>query len=141
MTDRSPDPTVLLVVDDDPTVLELIRQSVEGQGRTVLAANCAEGALEIVARQGQLDLAIIDKNLGAVSGLDLARDLRSRYPNAEAIIVTADPSIESAVDAIGLRVFDYVAKPFHIGEIQKKVSEALAVVEQRRSREIGRAHV
>ena len=74
----------ILIVDDEPVVLDVLRRLLEEDDREIgLAANF-ETALEI-ARQGPLDVALVDKNLQGASGLDLSRQLKTMQPELEVV--------------------------------------------------------
>ena len=68
-------PTVL-IADDEPVILRVLARFLEAPGRTVLTAASAAEALALARERGPIDVALLDKNLGDRSGLELARDLR-----------------------------------------------------------------
>jgi signal transduction histidine kinase/CheY-like chemotaxis protein len=103
-------PTVL-IVDDEPTILRVLTRFLEAPGRTVLAAASAEEALHMARNHGPVDVALLDKNLGDRSGLDLARDLRRLDPLSAIVLITGYASFDSAVEAVQIGAYDYVTKP------------------------------
>jgi DNA-binding NtrC family response regulator len=80
------------------------------------------------------EVVLIDKNLPGRSGLELLREVRSRCPLAECMIITGYSSLESAVEAMKLGACDYITKTFdHIGHVVSKVDKAI-----QRRRQCGR---
>ena len=100
----------ILVVDDDRVVVEVLSSLLDDPDREILTADCAAGALEH-ARAAELALALVDKNLGADSGLALSRELKQLQPEMEVILITGYASIESAIEAVQIGAFDYLTKP------------------------------
>ncbi|WP_242355799.1 response regulator [Anaeromyxobacter sp. SG64] len=101
----------ILIVDDEPVILDVFRRFLEGEGRRLLLAGSVREALAIAREAREIDVAIIDKNLGDGSGLDVARGLKAAKPDAEVILVTGYASIDSAIAAVQIGAFDYVTKP------------------------------
>jgi two-component system cell cycle sensor histidine kinase/response regulator CckA len=101
----------ILIVDDEPVILDVFRRFLEGDGRRLLLAGSVREALAIAAEAREIDVAIIDKNLGDGSGLDVARGLKAVKPDAEVILVTGYASIDSAIAAVQIGAYDYVTKP------------------------------
>ncbi|HXW20602.1 MAG TPA: ActR/PrrA/RegA family redox response regulator transcription factor [Roseiarcus sp.] len=110
-TDRS-----LLIVDDDRPFAARLARAMEGRGfAPILAGSVGEG-LTAIAR-GAPAFAVIDLRLGDGSGLDVMRELKATRPDARAIILTGYGAIATAVTAIKLGAFDYIAKPVDADEI------------------------
>jgi PAS domain S-box-containing protein len=128
----------ILIVDDEPVILDVFRRFLEGEGRELVLAGSAREALSAGARPGELDVAIVDKNLGDGSGLDVARALRAAKPDVEVILVTGYASIDSAIQAMQIGAFDYVTKPISDYEaLNLKVENAIEKVRmKRRQREL-----
>jgi two-component system, cell cycle sensor histidine kinase and response regulator CckA len=101
----------ILIVDDEPVILDVFRRFLEGEGRTLLLAGSAREALAVAGTVSQLDVALVDKNLGDGSGLDVARALKEAKPDVEVILVTGYASLDSAIQAVQIGAFDYVTKP------------------------------
>ncbi|HXW70224.1 MAG TPA: ActR/PrrA/RegA family redox response regulator transcription factor [Methylocella sp.] len=106
----------LLIVDDDNTFLMRLGRSMEARGFSVTVAHSvAEGLSAIEA--GAPAFAIIDMRLSDGNGLDVIRELNARRPDARAIILTGYGNITTAVTAVKLGAFDYLAKPVDADEI------------------------
>ena len=128
----------ILIVDDEPVILDVFRRFLEGDGRELVLAGSAREAMVAGGRPGDLDVALVDKNLGDGSGLDVARALRSAKPDVEIILVTGYASIDSAIQAMQIGAFDYVTKPISDYEaLNLKVENAIEKVRmKRRQREL-----
>jgi two-component system, cell cycle sensor histidine kinase and response regulator CckA len=101
----------ILIVDDEPVILDVFRRFLEGDGRTLLLAGSAREALGVAGKVAHIDVALVDKNLGDGSGLDVARSLKESKPDVEVILVTGYASLDSAIQAVQIGAFDYVTKP------------------------------
>ena len=113
----------ILVVDDDP-VVQRSCERILGQDYDVrVAASGAEG-LSLLAGE-PFDLALVDLKLPDVCGMEILRQAPDRFPDLPIIVITGYSTIKSAVGAIKMGAFDYVAKPFTPDEIEAVVEKAL----------------
>jgi len=123
----------LLIVDDEPMVLEVLRRLLVEPGRDVEVASGPEEALEIAGRL-EIDVALVDKNLLGASGLDLSRKLKAVQPELEIILITGYASLETAVEAVQIGAFDYLTKPIEdYNALSLKVQSAIEKSRLRRS--------
>jgi DNA-binding NtrC family response regulator len=119
-------PYHVLVVEDEDLMRAIIAQLLRSEGYTVFEAHAAEAALAIFERE-KIELAIIDVNLGGGgSGLELLSRVRALDAEVMGIIVTAYPSVESAVHALHEGAYDYITKPFANDHLKAVVRNALA---------------
>lgn len=115
----------ILVVDDEPVIVDLLVTVLKDERFDLLSFTSGVAARDAI-RAGGVDVLVTDKNMPEVSGLDLVVALREADPDAQAIIVTGYPSIETLVTAMQLEVFDYVVKPPpNIFDVRRKVERAL----------------
>jgi PAS domain S-box-containing protein len=131
--------TTILIVDDEPVILDVFRRFLEAEDRKLLLARSAREAIaRCEAEPGELDVALVDKNLGDGSGLDVARALRRLKPDVEVILVTGYASLDTAIQAMQIGAFDYVTKPISDYEaLNLKVENAAEKVRmKRRQREL-----
>jgi signal transduction histidine kinase/FixJ family two-component response regulator len=123
----------LLIVDDEPMVLDVLRRLLVEPGRDVEVASGPDEALEIADRV-EIDVALLDKNLLNASGLDLSRKLKARQPEMEVILITGYASLETAVEAVQIGAFDYLTKPIDdYAALSLKVQSAIEKSRLRRS--------
>ncbi len=100
----------ILIVDDEPVVLDVLKRLLEEEGRDISLAGSPDEAMRVAAR-GPLDVALIDKNLRGASGLDLSRKLKALQPELEVILITGYASLDTAIEAVQIGAFDYLTKP------------------------------
>ena len=119
----------VLVVDDQPNALNLIKDMLKSIGVTaVLTAGDAADALELLKDRGDLvDVVLCDWSMPEMSGLDLLKEVRELRPDLPFIMVTgtADPSSVLAAKDGG--VTGYINKPFSSEELRKKMSSVARV--------------
>lgn len=118
-------PTHLLIVDDEPVILQILRAVFEDQPYRVTTVGSGADARAVIQDQG-CDILVTDKNLPDIGGLDLLRLAKERDPSTEVIVVTGYGSLETAIAAMELGAYDYVLKPLNnIFDIRRKVDRAL----------------
>jgi len=101
----------ILIADDEPVILKVLGKFLEKPGREILLATSAAEALELARRHAPLDVALLDKNLGDRSGLELARDLKGLEEDLAVLLVTGYASLQSAIEAVQIGAYDYLTKP------------------------------
>jgi DNA-binding response OmpR family regulator len=114
----------VLVVDDEPVVVNSIRKTLARRAYKVEEAFSGNEALSLIAK-GSYDLVLLDMRLPDANGLELITDIRKRKPNLRVVIVTGYSSIDTAVEAIKRGASDYVAKPFTPNELYDVTSRTL----------------
>jgi two-component system response regulator AtoC len=120
--------TSLLVVDDDPVTLNLLKEVLTKEGYQV---DTALGGEEAISRGMDhfFDLIITDVRMGDKDGMEVLRSFKKISPETAVIMITAFGSIETAIEAIREGAYDYISKPFKLDEIKFTIQRAL---EQRR---------
>lgn len=114
----------VMVVDDDPETLALLREVVTKEGYQVETVEDAEMALRQLG-EWQPDLIITDIHMPGMDGLALLAAVREKAPDILVILLTAYGSLKTAVDAIKAGAFDYLSKPFVVDDIRLVVRRAL----------------
>ena len=115
VADKELDQSLLLVDDDKPFLLRLQR-AMESRGFQVTVADSVATGLAAIARHAPA-FAVIDMRLGDGNGLDVISQLKAKRPEARGIILTGYGNIITAVTAVKLGAFDYLAKPADADEI------------------------
>jgi two-component system response regulator AtoC len=114
----------LLVVDDDPVTVDLLKEVLSKEGYEVSTALSGEEAVTLGI--GNLfDLIITDVRMGEKDGMDVLRFFKKSTPDTTVIMITAFGSIETAVEATREGAYDYISKPFKLEEIKFTVQRAL----------------
>jgi putative two-component system response regulator len=102
----------LLLVDDDPFVLESIASLLEEYGFEVVSCSNAVDALEN-AKQDHFDVVLTDIRMPGVTGIELLQHIHAFNPQLPVILLTAFAELEVAVDAIKRGAFDFITKPYN----------------------------
>jgi DNA-binding NtrC family response regulator len=108
---------LLLVVDDEPAVLSLIKRVAEGEGFEALVCTSGREALAVAEEKGP-DLVLVDLRMPDVGGLDIVRALRKADSKAMIVLMTGYGSIDSAVEAVKIGAADYLTKPFDLERLK-----------------------
>lgn len=121
----------ILVVDDSPDTLEVIKRNLESKGFAVLTAPGAVEAMKII-ESSPVGLVITDMKMPEVDGLNLVRHIQENYKNMGVMMITGYPSIEGAVEAVKSGAGEYLSKPFTEEELFAAVKRALDKLDVRR---------
>jgi two-component system, NtrC family, response regulator GlrR len=114
----------ILVVDDNPNLLELIRMRLESADYDVTATGDEAEAVKAI-KEKLFDLCIVDLMLANGDGLALMDEFRGIHPDVPTIILTAHGSIESAVEAMRRGAYSYLTKPFEPADLLLQIDRAL----------------
>jgi len=114
----------ILVVDDNPNLLELIRMRLESADYDVIATADETQAISAL-KERLFDLCIVDLMLANGDGLTLMDEFRGINPDVPTIILTAHGSIESAVEAMRRGAYSYLTKPFEPSDLLMQIERAL----------------
>ena len=115
----------VLVIDDDEVMLESCRRILQPEGVDVDVEREGLSGRDRAA-QGTYALVVVDMRLPDIDGLDLIASVRERRTDVEFIVITGYSSIDSAVKAVKLGAFDYLAKPFTPDDLRARAAAALA---------------
>ena len=110
MTDASPSPLPLLIVDDDATFVRVLARAMGSRGFEVISANGIDEA-RLLARRHQPRYCVLDLKLCEENGLRLIPELHAMVPDMRILLLTGYASIATAVEAIKRGAHDYLAKP------------------------------
>ncbi|MEP7272978.1 MAG: sigma-54 dependent transcriptional regulator [Acidobacteriota bacterium] len=114
----------VLVIDDDPTMVDLTRYQLEEQGFDVITASSGTEGLKLAAEQN-FDIALTDLQLPDVDGIEVVRKLRECAPGTEIIMITGYSSTTRAIEAIKAGAFHFVEKPLAFDELLSLIEKAL----------------
>ena len=119
-------PAKILVVEDEPSIQELIALNLEQAGQSPVLADSAEQALERIQEELP-DLVLLDWMLPGQSGLELARRLRgdARTRTLPIIMLTARGDEEDKLRGLETGADDYITKPFSVKELQARIKAVL----------------
>ncbi|MHC4267619.1 MAG: helix-turn-helix domain-containing protein [Planctomycetota bacterium] len=114
----------ILVIDDDKDICESIKKLLTIDGFNVKTITRPLHTLRELKKQ-TYHLIILDLRMPEINGEELLREIRKVNPDISVIILTAFPSVDSAVQALQSQVFDYVKKPFNINDLRATIKKAL----------------
>ena len=115
----------ILVVDDDPNMCETVERTLRRAEYEVRTAQTGAEAEAALAEQ-EYDLLVLDRVLPDADGVELLGELRGRGFAGAALIITAHPTLETAIDALGYWACDYLQKPFKPEDLLQRVSQTLS---------------
>jgi two-component system alkaline phosphatase synthesis response regulator PhoP len=115
---------LILLVDDEPSILQLARMYLEREGYRVQEARDGEAALQAVKRR-QPDLIVLDIMLPKLDGLEVCRRLRASSNSAAVLMLTARDEDIDKILGLELGADDYLTKPFNPRELVARVKAIL----------------
>ena len=113
----------ILLIEDDPGIRENLRRVLEEEGHEVATERRGDEGLTRAANDA-FNVVITDLKMPGLSGLDLVRQLHAAKPRLPIILITAFGTTETAIEATKSGAYDYVLKPFDIGELVDLVRKA-----------------
>ncbi|MBW1776580.1 MAG: sigma-54-dependent Fis family transcriptional regulator [Deltaproteobacteria bacterium] len=114
----------ILIVDDEPSILQSLGGLLEDEGFEVLTATNGYEALKIIDAQFP-DLVLLDIWMPGMDGIETLREIKKDNPGIQVIIITGHGTIETAVKATKLGAFDFIEKPLSIDKIIVAINNAL----------------
>ncbi len=127
-------PARVLVVDDERTVRIGLEKLLQRSGYEVTTAESAEAALASLQRSN-FDVVISDIRMSGLTGIDLLAQIQQMDPTTVVIIMTGYASVDTAVEALRLRAYDYLVKPFDNDHVRATLQRAVAKRAQAMQRE------
>lgn len=125
----------ILIVDDEVETREVCKRVFSKKSYAVEFTEDGEKALEMM-RKNHFEVVLADLVMPGMDGLTLLKWLKEEYPRTEVIIITGCATISTAVKAMRIGAYDYIAKPFDINELNLVVSRCLE--KQRLAEEVGK---
>ena len=117
------DKSQILILDDEPIVCKRLKPALEKSGYEVETfINSAEALLRI--EEKEFDIVITDLKMEGLDGMTFLTKVKQQSSKTEVIVITGFATMETAKESYQKGVFDFVAKPFKIGEIQDVVKKA-----------------
>jgi two-component system response regulator HydG len=126
---------VVLVVDDEPGIVESLDKIFRREGMHVLTATDGGSALDLLRRH-RVGVLLSDLMMPGTSGMDLLRAAKTVAPETEVVLMTAYGTVETAVDAMKEGAYDFVAKPLkraHVVRVVKNALEKQSLVTENRA--------
>ena len=115
--------TTILILDDEPIVLKRLKPALEKSGYEVESfSRSLEASNRIMERD--FDIVITDLKMEGLDGMEFLTRVKDRSPVTEVIVITGFATMETARESFKKGVFDFLAKPFKLGEIKEVVAKA-----------------
>ena len=121
----------ILIVEDDPHVLLSYQEILKPSGYEVVTVDSGEAA-ERILRTSSIDVVITDRKMPKMGGLEVLRIAKQVDPEIIVILITAYPTVDTAVEAMKFGACDYLIKPFSVEQLRAVVKETL---EKRKTKE------
>lgn len=126
MKTQNNDPFKLLVIEDDPELIQLIESYYKPRGFDVDGFSDPLLAQEsLMTGKKTYDVALVDLNLPHMTGIEFIKKFKVDYPHIPILLMTADTNIENAVEAIESGAYDYVVKPLHFQQLSLTLKRAV----------------
>jgi DNA-binding NtrC family response regulator len=123
----------LLVVDDDPSVVDFLVEMLNQKGYAAAGATEAPVALRQIISESSFDLVVADVEMPGMRGLDLMAAIHAERADQLVLLITAFGSIDLAMQSVRAGACDFLAKPFRIEELYSAVERALRDRQMRRT--------
>ena len=114
----------VLIVEDESNLRLVLGKELERLGYAVQSVSDGEAALRLL-EEGAVDVLLSDINMPGMNGIELLRRVRERPNPPEIIMLTGYATVETAVEAMKLGAYDYLSKPYRIGELDALVRGAI----------------
>ncbi len=125
--DRAGDKVALgnvLVIDDEPGIRRLLAFELKGRGYRVWGA--ADGPAGVqAAKEKPVDVAFLDLTMPQLGGLETLSLLKAACPDVEVVLMTGHATLETAVEGMRRGAYDYLSKPFQLGEMMRALEGAM----------------
>ncbi len=118
----------ILILDDEPIVCKRLKPSLEKQGYEVDTFLRSFEALQAV-KVAKYDIIITDLKMEGMDGMRFLQEAKKLHPDSEVIVITGFATMETAKESFKKGVFDFIAKPFNLSEIQRVVMRAAAKIQ------------
>ena len=114
----------ILIVDDDPTISNELKEFLADDGHDVDMVNTGEDALENLDDQ-RYDIVFLDIKLPGMDGVSVLKEIKSKPQSPYTIMITGYATLETAVDSLKSGAFDYISKPFDIEQIHRSIDSII----------------
>lgn len=117
-------PATILIIEDDPTILRVVKDNCAARGHQVITAQEGESGLDLALNRGP-DLVLLDLMLPKINGYEICRAVRAEKLDMPILMLTAKGQEEDIVRGLELGADDYITKPFSMRELMARVQAFL----------------
>jgi len=116
--------TRILLVDDDPFILEMLKSAMVALGHAFDTAMDGEAA-KVKLKQGEFTMVLTDLTMPRCDGMELLKHVKEEYPLIEVIVITGHAESHGYTDVVRVGASDFITKPFGMDELEAKVSRVI----------------
>ncbi|MGD8263379.1 MAG: response regulator [Desulfobacterales bacterium] len=114
----------ILLVDDEKPFVETLIKRLEKRDVDCVAAYNGQEALDHLSEDESIEVVILDIKMPVMDGMTALKEIKSRHPLVEVIMLTGHATVETGIDGMKEGAFDYLMKPCDMEQLIKKVQEA-----------------
>jgi DNA-binding response OmpR family regulator len=114
----------VLLVEDEAIVREALKDWLTDEGHEVVAVEDGEKALEVIGKQ-EFGVVVLDVKLPGKDGIQVLKEAKEQTPTLKAIIITAYPTVDTAVEAMKAGAMEYLTKPFSPEALEQLIEQAI----------------
>jgi DNA-binding NtrC family response regulator len=114
----------VLLVDDEKPFVETMMKRLKKRDVDILAAYDGQEAIKGLAEDNNIEVVILDIKMPVMDGMTALKEIKSKYPLVEVIMLTGHATVETGIDGMKLGAFDYLMKPCDMDQLIAKVEAA-----------------
>jgi len=114
----------ILLVDDEVPFVETMTKRLAKRDFQVETAFSGQAALDVLENNRGVEVVILDVKMPGMDGIETLKQIKSKYPLVEVIMLTGHATVESAIDGMKIGAFDYLMKPCDMDQLIAKVMDA-----------------
>ncbi len=116
----------VLLVDDEVGFVETMTKRLTKRNLSVTAAHSGKDALKVLDDNETIEVVILDVKMPGMDGIETLREIKTRFPLTEVIMLTGHATVETGIEGMKLGAFDYLMKPCDMDVLMEKVGEGAA---------------
>ena len=116
----------VLLVDEEEAFVDALTRRLSRRKLDVTAAFGGREALDKLEKDRMIEVVILDVKMPGMDGIETLKQIKTRFPLVEVVMLTGHATVESAIEGMKLGAFDYLMKPCDIDDLVSKVDEAAA---------------
>jgi DNA-binding NtrC family response regulator len=116
--------TTILLIDDEQAFVAALEKRLSLRNIKVLSAFSGEEGLGKLQTSPEVDVVLLDVKMPGMDGITALKNIKSRHPIVEVIMLTGHATVESAIEGMKLGAYDFLMKPCEVDELLAKVEEA-----------------
>lgn len=117
-------PINILVIDDEPDFVDMLGMRLIDEGNNVRTALDGRSGLAVLDEGWDADVVVLDIKMPGMDGIEVLKELKTKYPIVEVILLTGHGTIDTAVSGLKAGAFDYLLKPSQHEELLIKLEKA-----------------